>query len=273
LSGRPVAVAGGHLMTDERGPTATPPVRGDAADPALVLLHGFSFDRSSWDPQFDHLAEHHRCVRYDLRGFGESSPAVSGRTHLDDLIGLLDQLRITRAHLVGLSLGANVALAAAVAHPDRVASCALVAPGLPGHRWTTPRPPDEAAAHARAHGIESGRRFWLEHEIFASTRDYPSARARLERMVGRFSGRQWSDDEQTDPLPAVHQRLGEIGVPTLVVHGARDVAGYREIARVIAAGIPGARRHELARAGHLVNLEQPEEFTALVLDFLAPHRG
>jgi 3-oxoadipate enol-lactonase len=268
-AGSRVAVACGHLIADDRGPTGGPAVPGHRGRPALVLLHGFSFDRSSWDPQFDRFAEHYRTVRYDLRGFGESSPPVAGRGHLEDLIDLLDQLRIAQAHLIGLSLGANIALAAAVAHPDRVASAVLAAPGLPGHRWTTPRPPDEAAEYARVHGVDPGRRFWLDHEIFASTLDYPQARAAIERMVARFAGRQWTDGEQTDPLPPVHERLGEIRVPTLVVHGARDVAGYQEIARVIAAGIPGARRQEVAPAGHLVNLEQPDEFTARILDFLA----
>ena len=262
-TGSRVAVAGGHLVLDDSG----------SGEPAIVLLHGFTFDRSSWDPQFDRFAAHHRTLRYDLRGFGSSGPPVAGRGHVDDLLDLLDERGVGRAHLVGLSLGANLALAAALRHPDRVAGIVLASPGLPGHRWTTPRPPDEVAEHARAFGVEAGRRFWLDHEIFASTVDYPEARAGLERMVAAFAGLQWADGPQTDPLPALHERLGEVAAPTLVVHGARDVAGYRGIARVIAAGVPGARRHELSTAGHLVNLEQPDEFNTAVLGFLASVRG
>lgn len=244
-----------------------------SADPPIVLLHGFGFDRSSWEPQFDRFATQGRTLRYDLRGFGSSGPPVAGRGHVDDLLDLLDERGITRAHLVGLSLGANVALAAAVAQPDRVAGLVLASPGLPGHRWTTPRPPDQAAEHAHAFGIEAGRCFWLDHEIFASAVDYPEVRAALERMVAGFAGLQWADGAQTDPLPALHERLGEVRAPSLVVHGARDVAGYREIARVIAADVPGAQRYELASAGHLVNLERPDEFNTAVLDFLASVRA
>lgn len=198
---------------------------------------------------------------------------MAGRGHVDDLVDLLDERRIARAHLVGLSLGANIALAAAVAQPDRVAGLVLASPGLPGHRWTTPRPPDQAAEHARAFGVEAGRRFWLEHEMFASTVDHPEVRAGLDRMVANFAAWQWTDGPQTDPLPALNERLGDVRAPTLVVHGRRDVAGYREIARVIAAGVPGAQRHELPTAGHLVNLEHPDEFNTAVLDFLASVRS
>lgn len=245
-------------MVDDRG----------SGQPPIVLLHGFSFDRTSWDPQFDRFAARRRTVRYDLRGFGASGPPVTGRGHVEDLLDLLDVRGIAQACLVGLSLGANIALAAAVARPDRVAALVLASPGLPGHRWTTPRPGDQAAEHARAFGIEAGRRFWLEHELFASTADYPQARAEVERMVAGYAALQWGDGPQTDPLPPVHERLGEVRAPTLVLHGSRDVAGYREIARVIAAGVPGAQRHELTTAGHMVNLEQPDVFNTAVLDFL-----
>ncbi|HEY0932203.1 MAG TPA: alpha/beta fold hydrolase, partial [Trebonia sp.] len=169
-----IGIPGGSLAGEEAG----------TGEPA-VLLHGFSFDAALWDPQFPALARHYRTIRYDLRGFGASGPPVAGQGHLGDLLALLDALAVDRAHLVGLSLGANLALAAAALHPDRVRSVVLASPGLPGHRWTSPRPPDEAARQAAAHGTETAKEWWLSHPIFRSAGRYPAARTRLAEMVGR----------------------------------------------------------------------------------------
>jgi 3-oxoadipate enol-lactonase len=248
---------GGELILEEAG-----------AGPPVVLIHGFSFDRSMWDPQFQALIQRHQTIRYDLRGFGRSSAPVSGQGHVEDLLVLLDAFMIDRAHLVGLSLGANIALATAAFHPDRVRSVVLASPGLPGYAWTTPRPPDEAAAVARRAGIATAKEWWLGHEVFRSTERYPAARARLADMVGRWPAHQWTDGPAAPPLPPLTGCLGTLSVPVLVMNGALDVPGYREIASVLHRELPGAARQEFPDAGHLLNLEQPERFNRRLLRFL-----
>ncbi len=267
LHGEQAMPHGGQAMP--HGGRATPHGGRAGHGPAVLLIHGFSFDQSMWDPQFAVLAEWYRVVRYDLRGFGRSGRPAAGRGHVGDLLALLDALGIDRAHLVGLSLGANIALATAALHPERVRGLVLASPGLPGHPWTTPRPPDEAAAVARRSGIEAGKRYWLGHEIFRSADRYPAVRERLTAMVGRFPGYQWGDGPAADPLPSLTGYLSTLTTPTLVLNGELDVPGYREIAGVLAREIPGARRHELAGAGHLLNLERPETFNAYLVGFLA----
>lgn len=257
----PLAIAlpdGGELIAEEAG-----------AGPPVVLIHGFSFDRSLWDPQFHVLTERHRTIRYDLRGFGRSSAPVAARGHVEDLLVVLDACAVDRAHLVGLSLGANIALAAAAFHPDRVRSVVLASPGLPGYAWSTPRPPDEAAAVARRAGIAAAKEWWLGHEVFRSAGRYPAARAHLADMVGRWPAYQWAGGPATPPLPSLTGCLAALLVPALVMNGALDVPGYREIAAVLRREIPGARRHEFPDAGHLLNLERPARFNEDLLSFLA----
>jgi 3-oxoadipate enol-lactonase len=249
---------GGELIAEEAG-----------AGPPVVLIHGFSFDRSLWDPQFPVLGRRHRTIRYDLRGFGGSSPPVSARGHVEDLLAVLDAGAVDRAHLVGLSLGANIALAAAAFHPDRVRSVVLASPGLPGYAWGTPRPPDEAAAVARRAGIAAAKEWWLGHEVFRSAERYPAARAHLADMVGRWPAYQWAGGPAAPPLPSLTGCLAALRVPALVMNGALDVPGYREIASVLHREIPGARREEFPDAGHLLNLERPARFNEAVLGFLA----
>lgn len=241
-------------------------VAGDG--PAVVFVHAFSVDAAMWDDQVAALAGRATTVRYDLRGFGRSGRPDPGRDHVDDLVGLLDVLGIERADVVGLSLGANVALALAAGHPERVRAAVLASPGLPGRAWPTPRPPDLALEHARTHGPEAARRFWTDLALLDSTRARPAAFARLSAMLDRFPAHQWGDGPQTRPLPAVAGSLERISRPVTVVSGDRDDAGYLEIAAEITARVPGAARVVIAGAGHFVNLDEPAAFDTALAEVL-----
>lgn len=252
-----IDVEGGRLFWEAAG-RGTP----------MILLHGFSFDRRSWDPQMSSLAARHRIVRYDLRGFGASTAPRGPYRHFDDLRALTDALILRKPVLVGLSLGANVALAYSIAHTEDVAGLVLASPGLPGHRWRTPRPPEAAAAFAAAHGVEAARRFWLEQPIFDSLRDHPEAYRTVARMIGDYGGWHWQNADPQQPGPDIRAGLRMLSVPTLVISGDLDVEGYREIAAEISVTAPRGSLMRLENAGHVMNLEQPAEFAAHVLRFV-----
>jgi len=253
-----IAVDGGTLAYEVAG----------AGEP-LVLLHGFSFDMRSWEPQFAPLAARFRVVRYDLRGFGKSSLPQGEYDHCGDLLRLLDHFGFERSVLVGLSLGANIALRFAIVHPERVAAQALASPGLPGHVWTDERPPDAAKAYAAAHGVEATKRFWTGHPFLASLDDYPAAQAAVRRMVDDYSGWHWSHSDPQAASINVAELLGDVAAPTLVLSGGRDAKGYREIAAILSQKIAGARLVTFGNAGHMLNLERPDAFTVAVGDFAA----
>jgi 3-oxoadipate enol-lactonase len=256
-----VPVEGGQLSYE---------VAGDG--PEIVLLHGFSFDMRCWEPQFAALADQYRVVRYDLRGFGKSSLPEGQYDHCADLSALLDHLEIERPMLLGLSLGANIALRYAILHPQRVAGLALASPGLPGHVWREERPPDAAREHARLHGVEAAREFWLNHPFLASLGDYPKARSAVREMVEDYSGFHWRGPDPQAPAEPFHDKLHMVAAPTLVLSGDRDANGYREIARVVSDRIPRARLMTFAHCGHMLNLEDPAAFNAAVIDFAAKAR-
>lgn len=242
-------------------------VAGDG--PAVVFVHGFSVDSAMWDDQVAALAGRATTVRYDLRGFGRSGPPDPERDHVDDLVDLLDRLGLERALVVGLSLGANVALALTAAHPDRVSAAVLASPGLPGRAWPTPRPPDLALEEARRHGVEAARRFWRGLPLLDSTRERPEAFARLSAMLDRFPAHQWGAGHQSRPLPGLASSLERIARPVTVVSGDRDDAGYLKIAAEMCARIPDTTRAVIAGAGHFVNLDEPAAFDAVLADALA----
>ncbi|WP_309082975.1 alpha/beta hydrolase [Chelativorans sp.] len=254
-----IEISEGHLAYESCG----------EGSPPIVLLHGFSFDMRAWEPQVSLLARRHRVVRYDLRGFGKSSLPRSQYDHAEDLARVLDVLRLDRPLLVGLSLGANVSLAFAAKFPGRIAGLVLASPGLPGYEWKEERPPDAARNYARIYGVEAGKRFWLSHPLFASLADRPDALEAVRAMVTDYSGWHWQNPDLQAPSLPLRDLLEEIRVPALVLKGERDVGGYGEIAELLAERLPCARVKRFLRAGHMVNLEESEAFSAAVLEFAA----
>ena len=114
-----VDVNGARLWYDEAG-----------SGPAVLLLHGGLGDSGLWEPVVPFLAERFRTIRTDLRFFGRSTGPAVPWSWEEDVVGVLDELGIERAALVGLSLGGRIALDIALAHPERLWAVVGVAPGL-----------------------------------------------------------------------------------------------------------------------------------------------
>lgn len=242
--------------------------RTGSGTPTIVFLHGFSLDRRSWRDQMEGFAHRATCISYDLRGFGQSTLPTDDYDHTDDLKGVLDGLGIDRAVLVGLSLGANIALSFAAHHPDRVSGLVLASSGLFGHDWgDAERPPAAIDRIAANEGAEAARKAWLAHALFASTLEIPAARDALLDMVGGYSGWHWQAPGRGARIAPVGP-LGQVATPTLVLSGDRDVGGYRDIAGVLARELPKAELLRLAGVGHMMNLEDPARFDAALTGFL-----
>jgi pimeloyl-ACP methyl ester carboxylesterase len=224
-----------------------------------IFVHGFGGDLQSWDPLWALLPSGRGYVRYDLRGFGGSS-ALSNAWfhHADDLLNLLDALRIERCNLVGVSMGGSVALNFALSHPKRVQLVGLISPGLMAWEWS-----DEWQAlwkpivtAARSGDMIRAKAQWLAHPLFSTTR-VSNAAGVLQDEVSRFAGRQWIEDRQAPALPDL-ERLHELKRNVLLLTGTADFADFHLIADLIEAAIPTVTRHDAADLGHLLHIEAPE---------------
>lgn len=235
----------------------------------VVFLHGMTFDHRGWTRELEELSGRRQVAAFDLAGFGMSSlPTGSAVSYVENLHALLTAMGIGRAVLVGLSLGANIGMAYARAHPDKVAGLLLASPGLPGYRWRDERPPEIAAALARSDGLEAAKAYWLGHDMFSSLAEHPDAALCVASMVRDYSGSHWLQPGAVTPLPSMVDQLDKLEMPVLVVNGAGDLAEYRHIGRLIADIAPNARRIEFANAGHVVNLEAPDDFRSALEQFL-----
>jgi 3-oxoadipate enol-lactonase len=239
-------------------------VRG--AGPAVVLFSGANLDRRMWAREAEWLSKNHTVVRYDLRAHGESETASAPFAHLDDLAGVLDELKLSNASLVGLSAGSVVALDAALAYPDRIERVVLAAPGMSGY---VPRERPAFAADLIA--ALKVRDYAKAGEVLLATPVFavPPESQSLVRQMVMDNDRLWSVPPgfvKQPERPAIEQ-LEQVKVPTLVLIGEKDVL-QREQADLLAKRIPGAKLVTIPGGGHLLNLTSPAEFQREVSAFL-----
>jgi 3-oxoadipate enol-lactonase len=231
-----------------------------------VLLHAGVADSRMYRQQLETLAP---ARALDLPGFGQTP---IGPSTPDDRTFVRDNLPDDPATLIGTSLGGRLALELALEVPERVAALVLVGPGLDGHTWSEEVRAfgaEEGAALERGDldaAVEANIRLWLADDAD------PEVRALVAEMQRTAFQLQEGHDVPIPPLePPASARLGEIGVPTLVVTGSEDVRDIHEIADKLSAEIPGAERASIAGSGHLPSLERPDDFDRVVLAFLRKH--
>jgi 3-oxoadipate enol-lactonase len=250
-------------------------VAGDG--PTVTLIHPGLWDMRTWDREFRTFADAgFRVLRYDVRGYGQSSRPEPGRTysHVRDLELLLDANEVMQTALVGCSMGGGIELDFALELPERVWALVPIASGISGFEsneeenewWAVRDAPIEALIEAGE--LEKAQDLRLEIWAPLGTDDERGARIReiafdnLHEIEMDESG-----EERVDP-PAAH-RLGEIDVPTLILEAEHDPPDMRRICDFLAREIMGSRRVVVEGADHVVNMRQPERFEELVVPFLA----
>ncbi len=262
-----VALPDGRLYYEEQG-------RGEP----LIFVHGHSLDHRMWREQVDCFSQHFRVVVYDARGYGRSSKQREDLpfTHCDDLVALMDALRIERAHIVGLSMGGFIVGDLLAMYPERLLSAVMAE----GHTRSTPSinepmTVDERAAKQASidrieeQGLRAYKRGWLEQLMQGGSR-VERIRKPLRRMVNRWDGWQALNHE-------VHCYYGREArrrtierrpaVPTLFLSAQQGV-GKRPTPPALIEYLPNARFDVIEDSGHLCNMEQPEVFNQKVWDFL-----
>ncbi|MGI5227703.1 alpha/beta fold hydrolase [Actinoallomurus sp. CA-142502] len=254
--------------------------RGDGTP--IVLIHAGVADRTMWDAQWEALAAEYEVVRLDLRGFGESSRPPGARwSHAEDVLSALEHLGITRCHLVAGSLGAGVATEAALSRPGLAVSLLLCPPG----------------GSLLAESTEDLERFFEAEKNALAARDLDAAvEANIATwVVGRgrepsdvASGvqdhvrrMQWRAFEVTESLgetdeaefaPPAFERLPDLTIPVLVLVGGRDLDTTLDSAERICRALPDARRVDWPDVAHLPSLERPDDFLALLREWVAQER-
>ena len=266
---------------------------GDPGAPTVFLLHGFAGSSSDWTgPAASLAAAGYRAVAVDLPGHGATATADSGAGSCNDLsrftlaetardlVMLLDLLSLTRAHVVGYSMGGRIALGLALAHPERIDTLTLesAAPGIadPSERAARVRADEALAASIETRGAGWFAETWSALPIFESQRSLPeAARAELLRRRGACDPAGLAASLRgvgQGAQPYLGDRLASFSRPVLLITGALD-AKYVSIAADMAQHFPAALHVAAPGAGHNVHLEQPEWFGRTLLTHLRRQGG
>ncbi len=240
----------------------------------LVLLHAFPMSNAMWRVQIDSLAKDFKVIAPNLRGIGATSPfpatpSVEQMAH--DVAALLADMNLAQPMILcGLSIGGYVALAFARLYPQRLGALILcdtqAAPDTPEARAKR----EENIEFAQTHSSSELMERMLPSLLGETTR---ATRPKVVEAV-----RQMANDLEPQALvqllqalrdrPDATPQLGQIKVPTLILCGLEDSITPPEIAKSLAHDIPKAELHLIPQAGHLSNLERPQNFNKHLMTFL-----
>ena len=242
--------------------------------PAVLMIHGFPLNRQMWQPQLLPIAEAgYRVIAPDLRGFGESAAPADGYgmdVFADDIVALLDALKIEQAVIGGMSMGGYILMNLLERYPHRVRAACFIA--------TRSNADDEVGRERRTAMAAQAERLGANPiiKIFAELLFASDTMQTRPELIARVTS--WMRD--TNPralaggLLAMRDRkdytplLPGFRQPSLVVAGAEDRAASPNAVELLIAGLPRCESRIIRQAGHMVNMEQPEAFNAALLEFL-----
>jgi 3-oxoadipate enol-lactonase len=229
----------------------------------LILIHGLGFTRRSWSLQLPAFSKRYRTIAPDCRGHGDSDkPAEQHgvRDMSEDLYGLMNALGLDRAHILGISMGGQVAQQFALDHATKVIKLVLC---------DTRSRPNPAFTDRLLQQIATLEPEALARTVLQDEMTYPISDAALKINLEDII-RNPKDAYIRDVRAAldwdVTERLGEIRLPTLIVAGEKD--SLLEECKSLNEKIRASKLVIIRRSGHLTCLENPGEFNKAVLDFL-----
>jgi pimeloyl-ACP methyl ester carboxylesterase len=231
-------------------------VEDEGDGPPVLFLHGGLGDGRLFEPQARALADAYRCIRPDLRLWGRTETEAVSFSWIDDAAALLDALDVERAAVVGLSMGAGLALDLALLRPERVTGLVHIAGGMSGSPVSAYTPEQEARAE---------REGWMDvdFEVWA-----PLGADDTMRELWQSTPEAKGVPEGADPAPRPDAQPEQLACPVLVVVAKHDPPAQVEVGRELARRAPDARLAEVD-SDHYLTLREPELVTRLVRDFLA----
>jgi len=242
----------------------------------VIFIHGFPFSQEMWKLQVDVLKSEYYVVTYDVRGHGQSdvgSAQYAIEYFVDDLIGLLDHLRISQCVLVGLSMGGYIALRTAEREPDRIRGLVLCNTRSEADTNEQKIKRANQAKNVKIYGIKKFADAFLKtvfaEKSFQQNQDAVKLIRKLieQTSTSTIAGTLIALAARTDSTPS----LSRINVPALIMAGQFDEVTPPSLSISMKEKIPNAELQIIPHAAHISNLENPEEFNKHLINFLKKH--
>ncbi len=246
---------------------------GEAEDAVIIFIHGFPFNKWTWENQIGVLKERYRVIAYDVRGHGESI-ATTAQMNLnqltDDLFSFMDAIAVESAIICGLSMGGYIALSAVISQPARIEALILCDTqcGADSHQAKQKRM--DVIDSVQKNGLtqyahDSVQKLFCE----ASLTEKSSEVSSIEQTILHTSV-----ETIVNTLKALAARketcssLHQINIPVMIIVGESDQITPPEVSQKMQDLITGSSLQVVENAGHLSNLENPASFNGHLQDFL-----
>lgn len=246
---------------------------GSPSEMPVIFVHGFPFSHEMWKGQLEVVSKVHRALAYDIRGHGQSFVGDGQYTiegHVEDLIGLLDHLAISRTVIVGLSMGGYITLRALERNPERFLAAVLCDTRSEADTNEGKIKRAQSMKSVKENGSEAFADEFVK-AIFAPETfgTNPDAVAMIQTVIARtpplsIAGTLLALASRTDTTPG----LPDIHIPALILVGEFDSITPLSSARVLHQAIPGSDLHVIPSAAHMSNIENPDVFNEQLLIFL-----
>jgi pimeloyl-ACP methyl ester carboxylesterase len=246
----------------------------------FVMVHAGVADSRQWNNEFEHFAQNHQVIRYDMRGYGKSEPVEGEFSHMGDLVAVLDSLDIQEpAILMGCSMGGGLAMDFALTHPSHVKALIMVGSGPSGLELDLPEPAKfadvEKAYEAGDMDLvaELETQVWFDGTGRTSEQTDPEMRKLAYEMNRIALGHETKELGKRLPnteTPAF-DRLNDINVPVLVIVGSQDIPYILAAADYMVEKLPMAEKVMIEDAAHLPNMDHPQKFREVIEAFLKEH--
>jgi len=248
----------------------------------IVFVHEFAADHRSWELQMRHFGQRYRCIAYSARGYPPSDvpdkpSSYSQNRATDDIAAVMDHLKITKAHVVGLSMGGFATLHFGFRHPQRALSLVVAGCGYGAEKEQQARFKGEVKAVAQSL-LSDGMKAFAEKYAFGPTRvQYqnkdPRGFAQFKKELGEHSALGSANTQigvqgERPSLYDLIDKMRAITAPTLILTGDEDWPCLAP-GILMKREIPTAALSVMPNCGHTVNLEDPDLFNRIVGDFIA----
>lgn len=239
----------------------------------LIFIHGFPFDKSSWQPQMAFFRHTHRVIAYDIRGFGAStagSEKASIALFADDLVHFMDRMLIEKAIVCGLSMGGYILLNAVKRYPTRFEAIILADTQCIADSEELRAKRKQTILEIGDGGLQSFADGFIKNVFTPVSLNNKNGLVRsikntiLSTPVETLKGTLYALAERAEMCTS----LKEIYVPTLILCGREDRVTPVAQSQILHNQIEGSTLHIIENAAHLSNLEQPIEFNKHITNFI-----
>jgi len=235
----------------------------------LCFLHAFTLDHRMWKNQSEYFSNYYHVIVPDLKGHGKSDAPLSGYTRkerVEDMIRLLDSLKLTKVHLIGISYGGTTGIGIALNYPERLNSLILIGTAAAGYKISSRM--SKLDKIAKESSVESAKQKWIKSALMWYQNEKSELKEFIQTMMDEHSGAIWNDPLRGNyPKEDDINKVKTLNIPVFIMVGEEDKM-FLPLAQKLHVLIKHSQISVIPKTGHLVNLESPVLFNETVKSFI-----